>query len=128
MLSLKDKAQSILDKAGIKINGNNPWNIQIYNDEVYVRTFKEGSLGFGETYMQGWWDVERLDLFFEKIFRARIDEKINRFKLLPYMIKSILLNHQKGKKSYKVGKVHYDIGNQLYEKMLDKRMVYSCAY
>ena len=31
-------------------------------------------------------------------------------------------------RSYEVGKKHYDIGNDLYKNMLDKRMNYSCGY
>ncbi len=128
MFSYKEKAASILKEAGIKINGNNSWDIQIYNENLYERVFRGGSLAFGEAYMDGWWDVPKLDQFFEKIFRAKIDEKINNLKLLPYIIKSIIFNPQKGRKSFEVGEIHYDIGNDLYSKMLDKRMVYSCAY
>jgi len=128
MLSFKKKAISLLEKANIKINGKNPWDIQIHNEKLYKRTLLGGSTAFGEAYMDGWWDVQKLDQFFENIFYAYIDEEVKSPVLLFYYIKSSLFNPQKGKKSFKVGKVHYDIGNDLYSKMLDKRMVYTCGY
>lgn len=111
--------------AEITINGKNNKFIMIC---FYERGFKGGSVAFGGAYMDGWWDAERLDELFEKIFNSRIDKKINPLKLLPYAIKSILFNSQRGKKSFEVGEVHYDIGNDLYSLMLDKRMTYTSAY
>jgi cyclopropane-fatty-acyl-phospholipid synthase len=40
----------------------------------------------------------------------------------------LVLNQQCPKKSYEVSEKHYDIGNDLYECMLDKRMIYSCGF
>ncbi len=128
MLSFKNKAASILEKAHIEINGKNPWDFQVHNDKLYERVLLGGSIAFGESYMDGWWSVERLDQFFEKVFLASLDKKIESPVLLLYYLKSSLFNPQKGKNSFKVGEVHYDIGNDLYSKMLDKRMVYTCGY
>jgi cyclopropane-fatty-acyl-phospholipid synthase len=35
---------------------------------------------------------------------------------------------QSVRKAFEVGEKHYDIGNDLYSRMLDKRMVYTCGY
>lgn len=128
MLSYKKKAFSLLREADIEVNGDKPWDIQVHNEELYARTFMGGTVAFGEAYMDGWWSVERLDQFFEKIFAACIDQKIKPLAILPYTLKSILSNPQKGKRSFKVASVHYDIGNDLYSSMLDKRMTYTCGY
>ena len=37
-------------------------------------------------------------------------------------------NRQSKKRAFHIGEKHYDIGNKLYKNMLDRRMVYSCAY
>ena len=58
----------LLESSGIKINGNNPWDIKILNQKVYNRIKAEGSLGLGESYMEGWWDCERIDEFIYKLF------------------------------------------------------------
>ena len=39
-----------------------------------------------------------------------------------------MVNRQKGRRAFEVGEQHYDVGNDLYERMLDKRMIYTCAY
>jgi len=128
MFDFKKKAASLLEKADIKINGDREWDIQVHNEEAYERVFRGGTIAFGETYMDGWWDVKNLELFFEKVFTAKLDEQIKPVKLIPYYLKSLIINPQKGRRSYEVGKTHYDIGNDLYKRMLDKRMTYTCAY
>ncbi len=128
MLSFKEKAAALLKNADIEINGKKPWDIQVTNENFYERTFKSGALGFGEAYMDGWWSVERLDEMLTKIFKADLEDEIKPIAMLPYVLKASLMNTQKGKRAFKVGQVHYDVGNDLYKKMLDKRMTYTCGY
>ncbi|HAU3859986.1 TPA: cyclopropane-fatty-acyl-phospholipid synthase, partial [Legionella pneumophila] len=63
----KNKAKTfvnyMLQLANININGQTPWDIQIYNDEFYSRLLRDADLGLGESYMEGWWDCQRIDLF-----------------------------------------------------------------
>src|SRR5262249_38727778 len=42
--------------------------------------------------------------------------------------RSLLFNLQTKSRAFIVGEKHYDLGNDLFEHMLDKRMTYSCAY
>lgn len=72
----KNLVAEILGLAGVKINGSNPWDIQIHNDEFYRRAITEGELGIGESYMNGWWDAENIDQFIYKILVEQLDEKI----------------------------------------------------
>ena len=64
MSSFEQKAREILAIAGITINGNHPWDIKVHNPNFYRRVLAEGSLGLGESYMDGWWDCKRLDELF----------------------------------------------------------------
>ena len=57
----KDIVQQVLALADIQINGTRPWDIHVYNEEFYPRVLSDGSLGLGESYMDGWWDSEKLD-------------------------------------------------------------------
>lgn len=118
-----------LDKAGITVNGDQKWDIQIRNNNFFDRVMQKGSLGLGETYMDGWWDVEKLDSFFYKILDSKLDHKVSASSLnfLAYL-KSILTNPQRKQKAFQIGQEHYDIGNDVYEVMLDKRLVYTCGY
>ncbi|MDP2685056.1 MAG: cyclopropane fatty acyl phospholipid synthase [bacterium] len=128
MGNLKDKVQKILDLAEVKINGNQPWDIKVHNYKFYARVLSEGSLGLGESYMDGWWDCESVDDFFYKILKAQLETKLSFIRLAPFYLKAKLINLQTIRRSRLVGKTHYDIGNELYKFMLDKRMVYTCGY
>jgi cyclopropane-fatty-acyl-phospholipid synthase len=115
--------------AGITINGNKPWDIQVHNPKLYYRIARHGSVGFGETYMEGWWDCEALDELFFRIQYHRVDKKMP--KILDsffYFLKSTYKNLQTKGLAKKVIHKHYDLGNELFVKMLDKRVIYSCGY
>jgi len=121
--------QKILDLADIKINGDNPWDIQVKNDNLYSRVLKQGSLGLGEAYMDDWWDAKFLDEFFYRVLRADLEKEIRQdFKTLLFILKNTLFNQQKKSKAFEIGQKHYDIGNDLYLAMLDPYLAYSCGY
>ena len=125
----KDWAARILAQAQITIDGDKPWDIAVHNDAFYRRVLQFGSLGLGESYMDGWWDAKSLDQFFYKLLWARIDQRV-RFNLgmVPQWIYSRFLNPQTKSRAFEVGEKHYDIGNDIYEAMLDPTLTYSCGY
>ena len=115
--------------AGITINGLQPWDLQVKDDRFYERVLRDGSLGLGESYMAGWIDSSQFDEFVHRILISGIDKiKPNGFKDYWIGLQAIVQNLQSKKRSLEVGKKHYDIGNDLFRAMLDKRMSYSCAY
>ncbi len=119
----------LLQEAGIEINGNKPYDIQVHDERFYPRVLSEAYLGFGESYMDGWWDVEQLDVLITKLALANLEEKIKgNWKIAWHLLRSKVFNLQKISRSFEVGQKHYDIGNDLYEAMLDKRMNYTSAY
>lgn len=124
----KKVIESLLEGTGIEINGGNPCDIQVSDERFYKRALTYNSLGLGESYMDGWWDCESLDEFFCKIFSAGIENKVRNWRIIPYLLKAVILNVGKKARAFNIGERHYDIGNGLYENMLDKRMVYTCGY
>ncbi len=122
-------AQSLLESAGITINGPNDYDIQVHNDNLYSRVLRRGVFELGESYMDGWWDVPKLDLFFEKVLNANLDKKIKgNWKILLKLASNYVINTGRKSKAFEVGEKHYDIGNDLFNAMLDKRLVYTCGY
>ncbi len=117
---------SLLPQASI--SRNRPWDIQVHNKALYAQGLNRGSLRFGESYLQGWWDAERLDRCFTRILQARLEKKIKTHDLFWLKLKTYLTNRQTIKRAFKVGEVHYDLGNTFFEAMLGKTMVYTCAY
>lgn len=120
----------MLAKAEVRINGDAPGDIQVHNHAFYDRVLAEGSLGLGESYMDGWWDCRALDQFFDKILGAGIENQArkNNFPMVWAAVKARLFNAQSRRRAFQVGERHYDIGNRLFSIMLDKRMNYSCGY
>lgn len=127
----KKMAEEFLALADVEINGSRPWDIQIHDERWFHRVFRDRGLGLGESYMDGWWDVEMLDEFFHRIARTKVHVQA-KTRLSPSMVSlylhSFFINMQSRSRAFEVGEQHYDIGNDLYKLMLDKRMSYSCGY
>ncbi len=129
----KNKAETVVRElftlAGITINGVQPYDIEVHNDAFFKRVLKDEALGLGESYMDSWWDCKALDQFIDKIVRAKLNEKVKgSLKLQWYFLRSKLFNLQNRSRAYQVAQQHYDIGNDLFTAMLDKRLNYSCGY
>jgi len=129
MGSSKQIVANMLAAGGIALNGTNPWDMQVHNQKLYDRILSDGSLGFGEAYMDGWWDCPSLDELFFRIQYHRIDKQIPRdLNTLLYYLRSKYFNMQTKDRAKKVARRHYDIREDVFEKTLDKRMLYSCGY
>lgn len=125
----KKIVESLLEKADIKINGHRPWDIKIFNDKFYGQVLTQGNLGLGESYMEKYWDSPLIDELISRIIKAKLDQKIAISPNLVFSyLKARMRNLQSKTRAFEIGKKHYDLGNDLYRAMLDKRMVYTCAY
>jgi cyclopropane-fatty-acyl-phospholipid synthase len=121
--------REILSPAGVTLDGENPWDIRVRDDRFYHRVLREGSMGLGESYMDGWWECERLDEMFAMVMPTRAEGKIRkRWNFLLRKIGNVIFDPARKARAFEVGERHYDRGNELFRAMLDKRMVYSCAY
>ncbi|MCG8342585.1 MAG: cyclopropane fatty acyl phospholipid synthase [Chlorobiales bacterium] len=122
------KLKSLLASSGIAVGGPNPWDIRVLDSRFYKRVITESHLGIGESYMDGWWECDALDEFFYKVLRAQLDKKVSQLTRVLSNLAGLLINLQHPSRSFHVGETHYNIGNDLYEAMLDRNMLYSCAY
>ena len=128
-MKAKNVISDLLAGAGVSVNGTMPWDIQVHNDRLYQRLLSESALGLGESYMDGWWDCEGLDEFINRILRGRLDIKVKgNWKISLFALQTKLFNRQKRSRASQVGEQHYDLGNDLYQAMLDTRLNYTCAY
>ena len=119
----------LLELANVELNGKSPWDIQVHNPNFYNRVLQDASLGLGESYMDGWWDCEALDQLVFRVLKANLDTKVKGdWKIALQVLKSRLLNLQTRSRALKVGEYVYDMGNDLYCAMLDKRLNYTCGY
>ncbi len=125
----RENIERLLEGSNIAFNGNNPWDIHVYNADLYERVLTQGSLGLGEAYMDEWWDCQQLDELFKYICLVRLEDKvIVDPQTLMNRIWALFTNRQCKRLAPELIKWHYDIGNDLYRLMLDKRLTYSCGY
>jgi cyclopropane-fatty-acyl-phospholipid synthase len=127
-----DRAAAVIAEtlggAGITVGGDAPWDIQIRDARTYARVLRDGTLGVGESFVEGWWDCQALDQMIERVVRARVPDELSKsWPLRAQLVKARLFNLQVAR-PFEVGERHYDVGNDLYEAMLGRRMVYTCAY
>jgi cyclopropane-fatty-acyl-phospholipid synthase len=119
---------NLFSRAGITIGGNKHWDIRVNNDRFYPSTLR-GSLGFGESYMKGDWEVESIDALFRRIIRMDIPRSslvtLNRLYL---DIKSRLTNLQTRIGSLAIAETHYDLDHRLYELFLGPYNQYTCCF
>ena len=127
-VTLRQKTDQLLHSADIALDGTGPIDLHVHDDRLYARVFDHGSLGFGEAYMDGWWDTDDLPGMFTRMLRAGIDQKLRTFDALVSHLKARFINLQRGEHAFTIGKAHYDLGNDLFHVMLGQRLVYSCGY
>ena len=118
----------LLAPAGITINGAQPWDIQVRQRGTYERLLRDGSVGFGEAFMDGMLDCERIDLLADRAYRADIARRLGTGAALLETLKARINPFGSRSRSFEIGAKHYDAGNDLFEIMLDKYLVYSCGY
>jgi len=121
----------IIEKIGISFNGSRPWDIRIHNQEAYQQILSKGSLGFGEAYMDGHWDAHSLDELFTRLLHFDTDQNLPGWAKVRLTVQNLryrFLNLQSSKRAFQVGNQHYDIGNDVFEAMLDSTMSYSCGF
>lgn len=114
----------VLDRAGVEIGGAAPHDIKLH-DRAALRAYAlRGMLGASDAYVAGQWDSDRLD---ELVFRLlRANDSFGESSWWRAALGAVV-NAQAGRRGFAVAR-HYDLGNDLFEAMLDPRMIYSCAY
>jgi len=125
----KRTIRGILAARDIRIGGSRPWDLRVKDERFYRRVLAGGSMAFGESYMDGWWECERIDQLVVRILKDDPQAHLGvPWPVLAQAVASSLFNAQGRQAAFRNGQAHYDLGNDLYRTMLDPRMVYTCAY
>jgi cyclopropane-fatty-acyl-phospholipid synthase len=125
----KTRVQHLLEKADIRLDGLRAWDVTVRDERLYGRVLRDGSVGLGESYVDGWWDCSALDEFFCRLLRSGLDRySTNGWRRVVRFALHHLLNAQTRRRSKEVAERHYNLGNDLYRSMLDGYMVYTCGH
>jgi cyclopropane-fatty-acyl-phospholipid synthase len=117
-----------LASCGLAVDGPAPEDPQVHDARFFRRVLAQGSLGLGESYMEGWWDARSLDGFLVRLLSGRADERVVTWQDVVTHLRARFLDLQNLRRAPAVARRHYDIGNDLFAAMLGRRLVYSCAY
>ncbi|MDO8470221.1 MAG: cyclopropane fatty acyl phospholipid synthase [bacterium] len=127
-MTSKATVEELLKRADIAVNGDAPWDIRVHDERFYDRVLSEGSLGLGESYLDGWWDVPRLDEFFCRVLAAGLDRAVASWRNVAAYLRASLVNLQSRRRGTRVAREHYDLSPALYESFLDPYNQYTCGY
>ena len=128
MAVAREVVEDLLRIVDVRIDGGRPWDIQLHDERLFPRVLAKGTLGLGESYMDGWWDCDALDEMCCRAISAHLDERFAfSWRNLFALAGALVLNRQTPRRSRRVGEEHYDLGNDFFEAMLDPWMQYSCA-
>lgn len=120
--------ERLLGETDIQIGGDRPWDVRVHDDRLYRRVLAGGTLGLGEAYMDGWWECDAIDQMVDRAQRSGSAGRISSPLVALGRVDAMLRNRQTPDRAREVGRRHYDVGNELYARMLDRRMIYSCGY
>ncbi len=121
--------KTMLSKAGVAVGGPNPWDVVVHDSRFYGRVLRQRNLGLGEAYMDGWWDCPRLDEFFCRVLKSRLDVAVKGGPAyLALLLPGVFFNLQSKARAGIIAKRHYDLDNDLFLSFLDPYNQYSCAF
>ncbi len=121
--------RNLLAKGGIGINGNQPWDMQVHDPNLYSRIIAEGTIGLGEGYMNRQWDCERLDEFFYRCVLHKLGKQLPiSFGAAMLFLQSKYQNQQTKHRSLETVETFYDLPVEVFEVSFDTRLTGSCGY
>lgn len=120
--------EELLASVDVRVGGERPWDITIHHPDTAARVFSDGSLGMGESYMDGWWDSPRIDELLLRILQGHLDDRVGKARVIALHLLDRLVNRQSPQRAWQVGRAHYDLDHRIFEAMLDDRLNYSCGY
>ncbi len=121
-------AAELLGRAGIEINGSAPSDLRVKNPLFFKRVLQEGSLGLGESYMDGWWNASVWIYSSTRCYAPGWKSSSTPFQRHSASQALVCLIYKVKTMPGLSGKEHYDLGNDLFSRMLDPYMQYSCGY
>ncbi|MEM9336853.1 MAG: cyclopropane fatty acyl phospholipid synthase [Patescibacteria group bacterium] len=128
MKTTQTSLSSLLSEIDVQFNGSRPTDVTINDERAYKAIASGGTLAIGKAFMDNWWECEDLASLVARVYLdGDFERKIVAYDEWPLLIKGLFFNLQSRARAYMVAHDHYDIGNDLYQAMLDERMVYTSA-
>jgi cyclopropane-fatty-acyl-phospholipid synthase len=122
-LRLEGAMRTLLAPAGIELGGTRPHDIRVLDERFYTIGLRDGLSGIRDAFVEGWWETDRLD----DVTHRMLISDASRLTLAANAVVGRITNLQSIRKANQA-RAHYDLGDDLFASMLDRRRIYSCAY
>ena len=120
----------IAARAGVTVGGDASCDIHVIDERFFDRVARDGSLGLGESYMEGWWETADLEALHRRIASVKLGLRYESGKvtLIARTLRARLLNLQSRPRAPIVAHEHYDRTDRAYRCMTDSWFTLSCGY
>jgi cyclopropane-fatty-acyl-phospholipid synthase len=106
--------------------------VVVHDARAYAAVLRQGSVGFGASYADGWWDCDDLTGLVRVLVRATapLGRRADRWARTIAPARTLRRRATGSDRSRDRANIraHYDISNEFFELMLDETMMYSCAF
>ena len=105
--------------------------LHVHDHRFYERLLRQGSIGLGESYADGWWDTDDLTGLLRLALRSlrpthTLRDRAHRL-VTPLLDPISKLRPPSPERDERQVRAHYDLGNEFFQRLLDDTMAYSCA-
>lgn len=116
----------------VRLGGGGPLvHVSVHDPGTYGAVLRHGSVGFGRSYLDGWWDSDDLTGLVRILVhhRGAVGSARDRAGRAISVIADPVrrLRRRPPATDRRDVRAHYDIGNELFSLMLDPTLSYSCA-
>lgn len=104
--------------------------IDVANVDLFARVVREGTNGFSDAYLEGWWSTPDLQTLMDVIHdnHKEISQAYSGGAVIKwYEMFRHWMNSNSKRQARKNISYHYDLGNDFYQEWLDSTMTYSSA-
>ncbi len=124
----RSRIESLLDAAGIRIDGCAPTDMRVRDSRVYSWLSARGLRGLGEAYTNGWWEAADLDGLLQRVLQVHGDRDVRGIDEAALFIHSRLARLARPQRASVLGTHDEPPGLELLRSILGERMVPSCGY
>lgn len=121
--------EELLLAMDVRLDGRRPHDLNVHDERFFARVLADGTLGLGESYVDGWWDCGDVPELFFRLTRNAADARLPRTARAAWeSLKARLLNLQSRRRAAIPARDHYDQTVAAYRSMTDRWHTLSCAY
>ena len=121
--------RSKFESAGIDIGTSDSCEVKVIDSSFYSDVLFKGSLGLGDSYIEGKWQCQNIDRIVSKLLKnGTYSPLVARTYDIGHSFANIFTNLQNRFRSRQVIDIHYNLPPHFFEVVLGKTNQYTCAY